>query len=133
VHQQAAIQCGAVYSKHNRPAGKDSAWRRAVELARVARGESRERGSHAQVESLVHGGAWKSVAVRDSGGRLRFFKIFSILSKKTPTIFVTYKNSHKKAFAVLLKQKETPKKERSTEKKKKEKKKRKLYGRGIEA
>jgi hypothetical protein len=75
--------------------------------------------------------AWKSVATRDSGGRLRFFKIFPILSKKTPTISVTYKNSHKKAFGVLLKQKETPKKERSNEKKKKKKK--KLYGRGMEA
>jgi hypothetical protein len=133
VHQQAAIQCGAVYNKHNRPVGKDSVWRRAVELACVARGECRESGSHTEVESPVRGGAWKSVATRDSSGRLRFFKIFSILSKKTPTISVTYKNSHKKkkAFGVLLKQKETPKKERSTEKKKK--KKRKLYGRGIEA
>jgi hypothetical protein len=59
VYQQAAIQCGAVYSKHNRPAGKDSVWRRAVELARVARGESGERGSHAQVESLARGRAWQ--------------------------------------------------------------------------
>jgi hypothetical protein len=71
-------------------------WRRAVELARVARGECRARGSHAQVESPARGSAWKSVAARDSGGRLRFFKIFSILGKKTPTISVTYKNSHKK-------------------------------------
>jgi hypothetical protein len=52
------------------------------------------------------------VAARDSGGRLRFFKIFSILSKKTPTISVTYKNSHKKkkAFGVLLKEKRNTKK-----------------------
>jgi hypothetical protein len=57
---------------------------------------------------------------RDSGGRLRFFKIFPILSKKTPTISVTYKNSHKKAFGVLLKQKETPKKRTLKRRKKKE-------------
>jgi hypothetical protein len=70
------------------------------------------------------------VEARDSGGRLRFFKIFPILSKKTPTISVMYKNSHKKAFGVLLKQKETPKR---TLKLKKKKKKKKLYGRGMEA
>jgi hypothetical protein len=47
VHQQAAIQCDAVHSKHNRPAGKDLVWRSTVELARVARGESEARVSHA--------------------------------------------------------------------------------------
>jgi hypothetical protein len=63
VHQQAAIQCGAIYSKHNRPAGNDSVWCRAVELTRV---ESGERGSHAQVESPARGRVWRRVtAVAD--------------------------------------------------------------------
>jgi hypothetical protein len=79
-------------------------WHRAVELARVARGKSGERGSHAQVESPA----------RDSGGRLRFFKTFLILSKKTPTISVTYKNSHKKSIWCAIEAKRTLKRKKES-------------------
>jgi hypothetical protein len=66
VHQQAAIQCDAVHSKHNRPAGKDPVWLSTVELARVARGESGARVSHAQIGSPVRGSAWWHV--KECGG-----------------------------------------------------------------